>query len=393
MKLGIDIRPLQGETRYRGIGKSLEFFLDSFAVNLPADIEPVFYIDKTLQAPEALSMFPQASCIKVDGSPLGRMRYVRSVLPSYPLLKVRKRDVDVVLQYDAALGIPKNVPTITIFHDLIPYLFRDQERRLPAQGMRKVKNSLARNLYWQKYLRVLKSYPRSKHVVAISTASKKDLLNYATVIQPSQVSVVPHGVRPFIVSGKPTKKVISLTAEQYLLYVGGIDFRKNVTGLLKTFFELKSTYPKLKLITVGKEFGLDDQLEDLGWNEQLRLHPREARDVVSPGFLSETDLHYLYANAAAFVFPSRYEGFGMPLLEAMQAGCPVIAYKNSSIPEVAGDAALLIEDGEDLKEAVGSLLDSNSMRQQYIKKGLSQVKKFTWDNTVSQILEICRKNV
>jgi glycosyltransferase involved in cell wall biosynthesis len=112
------------------------------------------------------------------------------------------------------------------------------------------------------------------------------------------------------------------------------------------------------------------------------------KQVITPGFISDSDLAWLYGHAMAFVFPSRYEGFGLPVLEAMQAGCPVVAYDNSSIPEVAGDAALLVPDGDSLVPAITKVLKDEALRQTLIQKGKARAKRFSWDRTARETLGV-----
>jgi glycosyltransferase involved in cell wall biosynthesis len=204
------------------------------------------------------------------------------------------------------------------------------------------------------------------------------------------VIVISHGLSINPSSEKPNAETKKLAEQPYLLYVGGIDIRKNVVGLLETFYQLKPDHPNLRLITVGKEFSLK-QLEDLGWHKVLEGNKDYAKDVIAPGFLSAGDLLYLYQKASAFVFPSRYEGFGLPVLEAMSAGCPVVAYNNSSIPEVAGSAALLVKDGDSLVPAVQRVLNDPKLRAELIRKGKERVKLFPWDKTAKKTLAVLRK--
>lgn len=391
MRIGIDARPLQHETRYRGIGKALEFFLHELPHVVSKDDSLVFYIDKELPEPELLNTLSNSRVVRVRAPKLGRKRYIRSVLKSFTPLKASRDDVDVVLQYDANLGVPTTVPTVTIFHDLIPYLFRGREKKLPAKGIRKAKNTLAGNMYWQKYLRFLKEYRKAAHIVAISESSKNDYVQHVRVSAKQPVSVVSLGVSKTHLVGKPTKKTIALTQNPYLLYVGGIDFRKNVAAVAKTFYGVKKYYPKLRLLVIGKEFGLTEQLKDLGWFDVLDSIPEYKKDVIMPGFLSDADLGYVYANAQAFIFPSLYEGFGLPVLEAMQAKCPVVAYKNSSVAEIAGDAAILVKDGGDMVPQVRKLLGNKQLRKTLVQKGVLQAKKFTWERTATETYRILKK--
>lgn len=390
MKIGIDARPLQHETQYRGIGKSLQFLLEALKPQLGSGDSLVFYLDKGLPKPQLLEDFADAKIITMPTARLGRKRYWRSFLASFKPLNPSRKDVDVVLQYDASFGVPKNVPCVVVFHDLIPYLFRGQEKQRPVKGLRKGKDALARNLYWQKYLKVLKTYKNAAKIIAISESSKLDLLSYISGVSADNIAVIPHGANFDKPSGKASLKIKKLAADPYLLFVGGIDIRKNIIGLLETFYQLKPAHPDLKLILVGKEFELSDRLEDLGWFSLLNKNPDYAKDVIKPGFVSHDDLAYLYSQADAFVFPSRYEGFGLPVLEAMGAGCPVVAYDNSSIPEVAGDAALIVKDGQPLAPVVEKLLSQPKLRQELVAKGYKQINKFSWPKTANKTLEILR---
>jgi len=391
MKIGIDARPLQGETQYRGIGKALEFLLGALVKQTSPSDEFVYYIDRGLPVPNLLAKLGQHRVIEVQTSRLGRTRYVRSVLPSYKPIKPRPRDIDVFLQYDTSLGVPTTVPTLTMFHDLIPLLFHSQEKRSSAKGTRRVKNALASRLYWNKYLRTLNNYKRAEVVAAISESSKADLLKHIKGVKPAKVIVIPLGTNQNNTPATGSKKIKKLAAKPYILYVGGIDLRKNIVELLKTFYALKPSNPELRLICVGKEFNLDDQMSDLGWFEIYHSRPEYSDDVLIPGFLSNDEVLYLYQHARTFVFPSRYEGFGMPVIEAMQSGCPVVAYSNSSIPEVAGKAALLAQDNESLAPLVQKLLSSPSLRNKLIAKGKEQAKLYSWDRTATLTLKALRK--
>lgn len=185
-----------------------------------------------------------------------------------------------------------------------------------------------------------------------------------------------------------SNSIKNLASKRFLLYVGGIDSRKNIMKLLQSFFNLKSENPDLRLVVVGKEFEFKDQLKDIGWTNLMDANSQFMNDVISTGYINGDDLTYLYSRAEAFIFPSSYEGFGLPVLEAMQAGCPVIAYNNSSIPEVTGDAALLVKDGESLTPAIQKVINDADLRQSMIKIGKKQAEKFSLKTTVQEIIDI-----
>lgn len=391
MRIGIDLRPLQGETRYRGIGKTQEFLLSALA-RLPEQSQHnfTFYIDAKIEKPTITSLFPKAQLQEVKSLALGRKRYFRSFLPTFLAPRPDPNDIDVFLQFDGALGIPKRVPTVVIFYDLIPLLFRDIEKASSGDVsfVRHFKNNLASYLYWKKYLRFLGSFQKAKHLLSISENSKKDLLRFFPDISSNDITVVPLGVdRAFFAKPrKPSRKVRELASKPYLLYVGGIDTRKNVTQLIKTFYALKPHYPDLRLVVVGKEFALESQLGDRGWFTELRKNEDYAKDVHSPGFVTENDLLYLYREAECFLFPSLYEGFGLPILEAMATGCPVVAYDLSSIPEVSGKACTLVSQEEEFTAAVNAILSDRDLREKLVQKGRKHAAQFTWETTAKEVL-------
>lgn len=393
MKLGIDARPLQGETRFRGIGKTLENVLEATADLPTKNIEYVFYVDSGFPVPKTLDLFPTAKRIFVNSPAINKKRYIRALLPALTPIKPSVRDIDILLQYDALLGVPKNVPTVVIFYDLIPYLFKDKEREAqkPSSMVKKLKHDAGKRIHWKKYINMLKRYRSAKHIISISEASKKDLLKFMPDIPAKRITPVLLGVSPKPAPAKVRTEVKRLAANKYLLYVGGIDIRKNIIGLLQSFFEVKSTHPDIKLLAVGKEFDLHGHLEDLGWNQLLRNNPELAKDVITPGYVSDDELRYLYKHALIFVFPSRYEGFGLPVLEAIQQGCPVITYRNSSLTEIAADAALLVEDGGSIVQPILRLLGNDVFREELKQKGALHVKNYRWDKTAEKTLEVVRK--
>lgn len=393
LRIGIDARPLQGETRFRGIGKSFEYLMRIFMRDY-ADYSYVFYVDAGLPEPELLQYFPIRKIIRAPTAVLGRRRYFRSFMNSYGTAHADKRDVDVFLQYDAALGIPTSVPTVTIFHDLIPYLFRGKEKKQATAGIRKYKNKLAGTMYWHKYLRVLHRYNRSKKIIAISQASKRDYLKYIGNFPADNIVVVYHGFG----EARPNKYVPSpraqeLTSKPYIMYLGGIDFRKNIAELVRMFYAVKPGFPDLRLVAVGKEFELTNQLGDVGWNREVAKNLAFSKDILTPGFLDGDDMSYLYRHAKAFIQPTLYEGFGLPILEAMQAGCPVICYDNSSLPELVGNAALVAKSGEPLAPYIKRVLSDPELSSRLSKAGPNQAAKFTWEKTAAQTMAVIRSAV
>ena len=137
----------------------------------------------------------------------------------------------------------------------------------------------------------------------------------------------------------------------------------------------------LKLVIVGKQ-GWDDSLPRLNFK-------RQTSNVVFTGYISEEDKIALYSGAVCFVFPSLYEGFGLPILEAMKCGCPVLTSNISSMPEVAGHAGLLVDplDVEEITRGLGEIINNQEKREDLINKGFTQVKKFSWEKTAKETLK------
>ncbi len=163
----------------------------------------------------------------------------------------------------------------------------------------------------------------------------------------------------------------------YILMPGGLSLRKNADLILKTVPILARELPGVKLIVAGSN---DPSFLS-------RLNAIEKKNVVLPGYVSDEVLNALYQEATVVWFPSRYEGFGMPVIEAMAAGAPVVASKASSIPEVVGDAALLCDmdnPGEHV-EAIRSLIDSSLIRRETCERSNEQAKQFTWASSAQQL--------
>lgn len=166
----------------------------------------------------------------------------------------------------------------------------------------------------------------------------------------------------------------------FLLCVGNRKSHKNLVGAVEAFALLRDVRPDLLLVVVGRVFE--------GWNDAVRLAAKRGmRDrIVDYEIASDADLRDLYRSCEALLFPSFYEGFGLPVLEAMACGAPVIASDRASIPEVAGDAAILVDptDYRAMAEAVQGLQRNPTLRNEQIRKGLERATRFTWDATAKQ---------
>ena len=189
-------------------------------------------------------------------------------------------------------------------------------------------------------------------------------------------AVTPHFFQPVPDTGLAFLREQGLLSRPYLLIPGGLHFRKNADLILEAAPSLLKRYPDLLLVIVNHSNPVyAPQVIALGARVRLL------------GFVAEESLHALYAEAAVVWFPSRYEGFGLPVLEAMATGAPVVASRASSLPEIAGGAALLADPSKvtDHLEKIVSLLDGDDLRQELTRRGREHARQFTWQRSADQL--------
>jgi len=220
------------------------------------------------------------------------------------------------------------------------------------------------------------------HVLADSAATQHDLTRFYGV-PPEKISVVYPGREDSLARADPAPvRARYGLAPDYLLHVGTLQPRKNLLRLMDAAASLRARWPGLQLVLAGQP----------GWQSgpilaQARAHAEWVRLL---DYVPDADLPGLYSGARAFVFPSLYEGFGFPVLEAMACGTPVVCANTSSLPEVAGEAALLVDpqDTAALASAMGWLLEDAGLRQRLIAMGLEQVRKFSWERAAKETLAV-----
>ena len=219
------------------------------------------------------------------------------------------------------------------------------------------------------------SIKKAARIIAVSMATAKDLIKFMSV-DSNKIRIVPEAAVPGDFQS-------SLAGRgDFILFVGTIEPRKNIVRILQAFHQLKqeSDFDDLKLILAGKQ----------GWKyEQIfkTYHELELEDSVSfLGYVDEDTKQKLYCQAKLLIFPSLYEGFGLPILEAQRAGLPVITSNLSAMPEVAGSGALLVapESINQISQAIKRVLTDELLRKDLIEKGYENVKKFSWKKTAEE---------
>ncbi len=232
------------------------------------------------------------------------------------------------------------------------------------------------------------SIERSDIIITISENAKKEILEEFSLDHDRVKIIYPSF--DTIISDQPFHTIADKfnIPSKYILYVGNLEPRKNINTLIKSFAELKKESDlDYHLVIAGQKGWLYDDIfktvEDLGMSNHITF----------TGYVSTEDKSALYKNASLFVYPSLYEGFGIPILEAMSSGVPVICSNTSSMPEVAGNAAILInpDNPNNIADAMYKLLSSEDLRNKKVELGYQQIKKFSWDKSAAELIEIYRE--
>jgi glycosyltransferase involved in cell wall biosynthesis len=277
------------------------------------------------------------------------------------------------------LGLPWGVAKVVTIHDLIWPLYRETV------------DPFTRCVLW---LFVERSARQADRVIADSQSTARDLQRVFQVPE-SKIDVIHLGVGPAYRPQDPRAAAEQVAnkyrvSKDYVLTVGTVVPHKNLITLVEAMRFLRERGElSFQLLVVGAK----------GWkNARLREAVQSSsltdEDVRFLGFVPEEDLPVLYSGACSFVFPSLYEGFGLPLLEAMACGVPIVASNTSSIPEVVGDAALLVPptQPEAFAEAISRVRNDKDLRRTMIEKGLRRAACFRWDEAARRLLE-CMRNV
>ena len=269
--------------------------------------------------------------------------------------------------YDSCVALKRGKFVVTI-HDVKPLVFGPPAGRINLNAL--LERLVVRNK-WQ----------RIDHIVTDSQSSRRDILARLG-LREERVSVVYPGVD--LKRFRPSVSASAPNGRPYILCVAGADPTKNVETLVEAFAALprpfRDGYDLLLAGDFRRRTDLRERIQRLGVEKQ----------TIFVGIVSDDRLVELYQNAVLFAFPSRYEGFGLPVLEAMACGCPVVCSNSSSLPEVTGEAALLVDpsDTQALTESIRRVLVNDDLRRDLQDRGLKQAQKFSWDDTARGVLAV-----
>ncbi len=306
-------------------------------------------------------------------SPVGRILWEQAIWPS----ELARGTYSLVHSLAFVSPLLNRIPSIITVYDLsfilYPEYFRPLNRIYLKWGTRT-------------------SVSRARRVIAISESTRRDLVRLLNVPE-SKIDVVLPGVEPEFFRERNAQAIATFKRvhglpDHFLFYLGTLEPRKNIPTLIRAFVEARAHYnlPHQLVLAGGR-----------GWKDQeiTRALDEAGPFVIRPGFVPQAELPDWYGAADAFIYPSRYEGFGMPVLEAMSAGTPVITSNCSSLPEAAGDAAILIDPGDEdaLEAAIGRVLTDQELARDLRQRGPARARTFTWERAAQATAATYRRTL
>ena len=317
-----------------------------------------------------------------------RLDFFKKIAPNFTVVEAQHKE----FTFDEQLGFKKQLnalkldlvhfamvqqpvfyrgKVVTTMHDLTGTRFKNPSKN-PAVYM--IKQIV--------YKWVNKKAARKSVVVITPSQFVKDDVVKFTHINPRKV-IVTHEAADKIM--EPSEVLLPLEKKPFIMYVGRPMPHKNLERLVKAFALIKQTHPDLHLVLAGK---MDANYEGL----QQSVEKQKISDVIFTDFVTDSELRWLYEHAKAYVFPSLSEGFGLPGLEAMVQGCPVVSSNATCLPEVYKDGAVYFDplNIEDMAEKISSVIDDPKLAGQLVIKGSLVVKNYSWQKTAERTLEVYR---
>lgn len=385
MRIGIDIRVLMDEY-YSGVSEYTANLLTAIFA-LDNNNEYKLFYNSWHNLDKKLSVWQRSNATVIARHiPNKIFNYLGQKIFSYPKIDQVLGGVDIFLSphFNFSSLSPKTKKIITV-HDL--------------SFLRYPEFFSVRKNFWHRALRVKKILQAADRIIAVSENTKNDIVELAGV-SADKVRVIYSGNNVNLEKTTASNLVSAEAENEFLiknkltgrliLYLGTIEPRKNIVGLIKAYNKLRAQgkiFQDTKLVLAGAR----------GWKEkniyqEWKLSPYQD-DILFLGYISQAEKNILYKKSSVFVYPSYYEGFGFPPLEAMSYGLPVICANVSSLPEVVGEAALMINPYvfEEIAEAIEMILSDENLRQFFIAKGIARAQRFSWEKTAAEYLEVFKE--
>ena len=270
-------------------------------------------------------------------------------------------------------------PFVVTVHDLIMHFFPSgTQRTIPIRRIA--------------YKATMRDTRRAKKIIVPSEATKRDLMKWLHMRE-ANIVITPEGSETAIFHEHSAKEIAAIKKkydlpEKFIIFVSRWEHYKGITALVNAFEDLHKEFPELGLVITGKPRWQAPEVGKL-------VHAKQAQGlpIITPGFVDDTDLATLYSAASVYCHPSWYEGFGIMILEAFASGVPVVTSRTSSLPEVAGDAALLVDPREpkEITDAIREILRNPELAETLKKRGLARLKLYSWAKMAKQTHDIYEK--
>ena len=372
MKIGFDVDSLT--IKSGGIGRYAVNLINQILKIFPQDPQnEVFIFSHCSFDYDLIAKYPHLKFVDKYTHVKSNVLRKGALLP----VSIRSLKLDVFHGLDH-IGIPflykhKACRYVVTIHDLITRVYPD-------------KFTLRHRLIQNRLLPLVLN--KADKIIANSLSTRNDIIKFYPR-HAGKIEVIYEGVEPKFAPGRPAdiKPVLGKYGIdfKYLLFLGTIEPRKNITGVIEAFTRLKQRgYAELKLVITGRK----------GWHYKGILKKLDnsafVQDIVFTDFIDDDDLAAVYSGAEILLYPSLYEGFGLPVIEAMACGLPVITSNVSSLPEVAGDAAVLINPAEveEMVSAIEKLMKNPGLKAELREKGLEQAGRFSWEQAAEKTLKL-----
>lgn len=370
MKIAVNTRELL-KGRMEGIGRYIYETTRQMVLDHPED-EFYFFFDRKFDESfifaenvTPIVVYPQAR------HPILWYLWFEWSVPYY----LKKYDINVFYSGDTYASMKTNIPTLLVCHDIA---YKHYPNHLRASHL----------AYYQKNFP--KFHKKADHIVAVSEYTRKDIIDTYS-LAPDKVSIghnaTPKGFSPLNEVQKQTVKDNLTSGAPYFIYVGSLHPRKNVVKLIQAFDKFKKQYSTPhKLVLVGRMAWKNEELKHTYQSTEYR------DDIILTSHVSNNNLPKYFGAADALTYVSVFEGFGIPLLEAMSSGTPVLTSNVSSMPEVAGDAAVLVDphDPQAIVDGMHLIVSDKDLQKELVRKGLRRVQDFSWSKTSNHIYQKLR---